>query len=214
MSKRYWTADLHLGHANIIKYCNRPTLRKGDLDDKGEWTSPEIAIIAAERQDKYLIGNCNGRVKPEDSVVHVGDFMNRGGVKGVEGLRNKQGDYIEQLNGHWTFIWGNHDKNNSVKPIARYMICEVGPYVALVSHYPVENRHMYDDRLLEYAVSCTDFQICGHIHNSWEYKYFPWGKKQYLMYNVGIDVHRYIPIDDSEVIGKVGKIFRMEQKQP
>ena len=55
MSKIFYTADLHLGHANIIKYCNRPFK---DVDQMNE----------------TLIRNWNSRVKPEDTVIHNGDF--------------------------------------------------------------------------------------------------------------------------------------------
>ena len=135
--------------------------------------------------------------------------MNRGGCKGVEGLRNKHNDYIKLLNGHWTFLWGNHDKNNSVKPIAHFMFCEIGQYRAFVSHYPIENLHMFDKRLITYVSQCTDFQICGHIHNAWKTKYFG----DYLMYNVGIDAHRYNPVDDSQIVGDISSLFSKETKK-
>jgi hypothetical protein len=32
MQKLWFTADLHLGHGNIVKYCNRPFLSEAELE--------------------------------------------------------------------------------------------------------------------------------------------------------------------------------------
>lgn len=204
--KRFFTADLHLNHANIVKYCNRPYLHKGDLDDNGNWVSNEAALACAERMNVGLIHTLNSRIKPEDQVIHVGDFMNRGSVKGVEGLKVKPINHIDELNGHWTLLSGNHDRNNGVKPIARYMIINIGPYIAFVSHYPIENMDKFEPELMNYILNCTSFQICGHVHTAWKYKFYNTSNKRYLMYNVGIDAHKLMPIHDAEIIGDVEKI--------
>ena len=208
MSKRYWIADPHFGHAAICRYCSRPTLRKTDLDENGEYLSPEIAIAAAERMDSFLIRNFNGRIKTDDRVVNVGDFINYGKNRSVQGLRNKPIDYIKQLNGKYTFVWGNHDDQNQLKVDCRFMFVDIGPYKAFVAHYPIENQNMFNPQLTEYVVNCTQVQLCGHIHQSWKYKYHSHGRGKYLMYNVGIDVHRYYPISDDEIISDVSHIMR------
>jgi calcineurin-like phosphoesterase family protein len=197
---------LHLCHANIVKYCNRPTLWKTDLDEAGNWVSPGAAIAAAERMDAFLIKNLNQRIKPEDTVCHVGDFINYGAVKGDPGLKNKPEHYIKQLNGRWVFLLGNHDKNNHLKADADYLITKISGMQVFVSHYPIENLNRFGPRLVDYVLNCTNFQICGHVHNAWQHKYFihPGGK--YLMLNVGIDVHRYIPISDDEIYCLYNKI--------
>jgi calcineurin-like phosphoesterase family protein len=78
---RIWLiGDTHFGHANIIRYCNRP-------------------FKTVEEMDEALIANWNARVNPGDSVLHVGDFAWRDPEK-----------YLERLNGNILVLIGNHDK--------------------------------------------------------------------------------------------------------
>ena len=79
--KRWVTSDWHLGHHNIIRYCERP-----------------FASIA--EMDKTIIDNHNALVKPEDIVYFLGDFCF---------YKNPQ-DYMAKVNGRFYFIVGNHDK--------------------------------------------------------------------------------------------------------
>ena len=51
----FFTADTHFGHANIIKYTNRPFDSPNHMDD-------------------ILIANWNAVVGPDDEVYHLGDF--------------------------------------------------------------------------------------------------------------------------------------------
>lgn len=77
----YFTSDTHFGHANIIKYCNRPFANADVMDD-------------------VLIRNWNNVVKPDDTVYHLGDFAVGGGPASK---------YLSRLNGKIHFCWGNHD---------------------------------------------------------------------------------------------------------
>jgi len=79
-------ADLHLGHANIIRYCNRP-----------------FCFSHPEEMDAVLIANWNATVRSKDSVIYAGDL--RYGKNAAQAH-----DYLQQLNGVVTFIRGNHDE--------------------------------------------------------------------------------------------------------
>lgn len=166
-----------------------------------------MAVAAAERMDTFLIKKLNQRIKSDDIVCHVGDFINYGAVKGDSGLKNKPSHYMHQLNGRWTFIAGNHDKNNHLKADADYLITKISGLPVFVSHYPIENVKVFGNKLIDYVTNCTKFQICGHVHNAWEYKYFINGNNKYLMYNVGIDIHKYLPISDDEIYCNYLKIL-------
>lgn len=49
------TADLHFGHANIMKYCNRP-------------------FDSTENMDKTILDNINHCVSEDDELYILGDF--------------------------------------------------------------------------------------------------------------------------------------------
>lgn len=86
----FFTADTHLGHANIIKYCDRP-------------------FQTVEQMDDTIINNINEVVKANDRLYHVGDFSYRGGAKAIPAYRRR-------INCKNVFIVpGNHDRESQLK---------------------------------------------------------------------------------------------------
>jgi len=79
----WFTADTHFGHANIIKYCERP-------------------FSSLEEMDETLIENWNNAVKPNDTIYHLGDFS----LAGKEAARV----YFLRLNGNIFIVPGGHDR--------------------------------------------------------------------------------------------------------
>lgn len=86
----WFTADTHFGHANIIKYCNRPFKSVDEMNEK-------------------LISNWNSIVQEGDTVYHLGDFSFRGYYR-----------YKNRLNGKIILLRGNHDdiKQTSIQDMA------------------------------------------------------------------------------------------------
>jgi calcineurin-like phosphoesterase family protein len=87
--KTLFTADLHLGHANIIRHCSRPFADMGLMRE-------------------CLVRAWNEAVAPEDEVYVLGDFMwPRGGTaRRIVAF----GSYVAMLNGRKIhFLPGNHD---------------------------------------------------------------------------------------------------------
>lgn len=82
MGKIYVTSDLHLGHKNIIEYCNRP-------------------YTSVEDMNTQLINNWNSIISDDDTVFFLGDFC----------MGNKDNiiSYGKQLKGHKILVLGNHD---------------------------------------------------------------------------------------------------------
>ena len=84
--KTLFTSDTHFGHANVIKYCNRP------------FSSPW-------EMDKALVANWNSVVSPDDVVYHLGDF-----AFSREATQEYVSKLAKQLNGAIHLINGNHEK--------------------------------------------------------------------------------------------------------
>lgn len=75
-------SDQHLGHKNIIDYCNRPY--------------PDVRLM-----NECLLANYQQVVKPGDICIWVGDV----GFAGDAVIN----DMLDQLNGYKILVVGNHD---------------------------------------------------------------------------------------------------------
>ena len=83
MADTWFTSDFHLGHFNIIRYCNRP-------------------FADTQEMNEAIVERMNASVKPNDVLYFLGDFC-MGGPKAVALYRNQ----IACKTIH--FIDGNHD---------------------------------------------------------------------------------------------------------
>ena len=137
----FFTSDTHFGHANIIKFCNRP-------------------FTGVEEMNEALVENWNKKVKPGDLVYHLGDFSMK--IDKFQSLK-----YLERLNGNIEFIPGNHDgyerywaasRNiggfNILPPLTERTIC--GQNMVLC-HYALRTWH--------HDLKGT-WHLFGHSHNS------------------------------------------------
>lgn len=79
MSRVFFTADTHFGHANVIRHSGRP-------------------FASIEEHDEALIENWNSVVTYKDTVYHLGDFAWRDALR-----------YWERVNGSICLIRGNHE---------------------------------------------------------------------------------------------------------
>lgn len=84
-----FTADTHFGHANIIRFCDRP-------------------FKDVFHMDEALVENWNRAVSPRQTVFHLGDF-------GFRGSPSKLSCLHKRLNGNIILIRGNHDKQSTLR---------------------------------------------------------------------------------------------------
>lgn len=115
MTKTFFIADLHLGHTNIIKYCDRP-------------------FKTVEQMNVELILRWNQTVNKSDIVFFLGDF----GFGNAEQII----EWGRQLNGNKSIILGNHDTKSpdvyheaGFRFISKYPILWNGYFI--LSHKPV-----------------------------------------------------------------------------
>lgn len=83
MADTWFTADFHLGHSNIIRYCGRPFQATDEMDDA-------------------ILSRLNTSVKEHDSLYYLGDFC-LGSSKHAREYRRR----IRCKNIY--FVEGNHD---------------------------------------------------------------------------------------------------------
>lgn len=131
-----------------------------------------------------LIKNHNALVSPEDTVIVVGDVCYQ---KTPEFL-----PLVAKFNGKKILIRGNHDKvftDEQLKPYFSTIYAEGEgiPLLAFdgeqkilcyVTHYPTEG-------------VADAFNLVGHIHGAWKY--------QLNMFNVGVDVNNFRPVDRDRI---------------
>ncbi len=132
----YYTADLHLGHENVIRFCGRP-------------------FSSIEKMDKTLIENWRAAVQPNDDIYVLGDLI----FKSAEPEA-----YLKQLTGKIHLIRGNHDTFLKNKALESYFksiddmltIADEGRRV-FMCHYPLAEWPGYYRNAIH---------LFGHIHNN------------------------------------------------
>ena len=85
----FFTADLHLGHANILKYT-----------DRGEWF-PSIGV-----HDEGVVEDWNKTVSQGDLVYLIGDV----GWRRSSRQQVRLVELVSRLNGRKVLLHGNHDR--------------------------------------------------------------------------------------------------------
>lgn len=194
MGRRFYTADLHFWHKNVIRYCNRP-------------------FTDLHQMHQEMIKNWNCEVQEEDEVFIVGDLSFCGITKLYE--------IVRQLNGDKILIRGNHDSFPRRKYIETLGFRDVLPFYRegniFISHYPIYKGNEVDlcereewdkkkvithyernyEELLK--TDCT-ILLHGHIHNKTVSTDSRWKH-----YNVGCDVNDWRPVLHEIVMEKLGE---------
>ncbi|MGF1599165.1 MAG: hypothetical protein ACFCVK_19990 [Acidimicrobiales bacterium] len=184
----WFTADLHVGHRNIIEYCNRPF---ADVD----------------AMNRALVDNWNEVVAHDDTVWVVGDF--------ALGKIAETLPIAGQLNGHKILLAGNHDRCwTGHGPRAegwteRYLeagfdevvdddsaTVTIGDRAVLACHFPYRGDSHGEDRFIDHRpVDDGGWMLHGHVHERWA--------QHGRMINVGVDVTGFRPIGERAVAGLI-----------
>lgn len=166
-----YISDLHFGHANAIKFENRP-------------------FANVDEMDRCMIQLWNNRVSADDDVYILGDFCFKSG---------KTPDwYLRQLKGHKHLIIGNHDKITlDCENAAKYLesvdkmlhVSDEGKQICLC-HFPIADwnkaRH-------------GSWHIYGHIHDNKgaEYQFM---KSRERALNAAASINHYTPASFQELL--------------
>ncbi len=139
----YFTSDLHLGHKNIIKLCNRP-------------------FSSVEEMDERLIANWNDKVKENDTVYVLGDLIYKSS--------DNPEKYLSRLKGKKILLVGNHDdgwlhKINANKyfiQIQNMIVKTVNGRLITLCHYPLLDWK----NSKKSSINKIGYMLYGHLHNN------------------------------------------------
>jgi calcineurin-like phosphoesterase family protein len=160
----YFTADQHLGHTNIIKYCNRP-------------------FASIQEMDKIILDNTFDVLRPGDTLISLGDLSFK------EDIARKYLNLIKKTNVSFMYISGNHDRQilsflrrNGVGVHELKTIC-------ITEDNIINSKHGLVIVLCHYSLRVWDrshfnsWQLYGHSHGTLP----PIGKQE----DVGVDAQSF-----------------------
>lgn len=193
MTMRWWTSDLHLGHANICAYAGRPYRHVEDMN-------------------MDLIERWNDRVAPDDEVYVLGDVA-MGHIADTLPL-------VELLHGAKRLVPGNHDRCWPGLRAKRKSAVDrwTGEYasvgftiidgpaevqlvagdVVLADHFPYFGDSQDEDRYTQFRpVDRGMWLVHGHVHEKW--------RQMGRMINVGLDAWGGFPVSESQLLDLIDR---------
>lgn len=178
----YFTADLHAGHTNILRYCKRP-------------------FASVEEMDATMIANINAKVGIKDTLYVLGDLAFRGASPKF---------YLDQIHcKDVRLIIGNHDagdhdldyyraRNNcGFYRVENYV--QIRPKIdgrkqlIILFHYPIQEWNGWHR---------GSWHLSGHTHsqNAWSHN----NPHQYIL-DVGVDCHNFMPLSLYDITALMAK---------
>lgn len=183
---RWFTSDLHFGHANVIDYAGRPF--------------PDVGLMNAA-----LVTLWNTLVAPDDEVWVLGDL--------AMGRIDESLPLAGQLVGHKHLVLGNHDRpfrdrkgkedwwserylrDGGFARLHRGVVDFelVGGVEVRLCHFPYEGDSGDRDRYAEERpVDDGRWLLHGHVHEKW--------RQRGRMINVGVDAWAGQPVSEQRIV--------------
>lgn len=186
----FFTSDLHLGHARIIEFCNRP-------------------FNSVQHMNEEIVWRWNATVAPEDTVYILGDL--------AMGDLDDSLEVVARLSGNKILVPGNHDRVwSAFRKNGIVRLSDIEKYQAAGLTIAAEQIRYTDFRLSDYPASWTlchfpdigdsheavtryaehrppkpaphSLLIHGHVHTAWKFN----GPRV----NVGVDVWDFTPVEE------------------
>lgn len=172
MGRIFFTADLHLNHVNIMKYCNRP-------------------FTNVTAMNETIIDNWNTYVAVDDEVYVLGDV----GFDKSKTLEN----HLRRLNGTKYLIRGNHDKHLDEKMLLKYFTW-IKDYqlIRVLDKDGADKKYQYIS-LFHYACRTWDmahwgsWSLYGHSHGTLK------DAPNLMSFDVGVDNNAFMPLSYEQV---------------
>ena len=166
-----YISDLHLGHANAIKFDERP-------------------FADVEEMDRCLIANWNARVSPDDDVYIIGDFCYKS--------EHTPDWYLAQLKGRKHLVMGNHDGITLKCPEAVKQLVNIDKMMHIKDG--INNIHACHFPMAEWNKKMHDsWHIYGHIHGDTG-EVFRFMAAQERALNAAACINNYTPVSFDELV--------------
>ncbi|WP_099021207.1 metallophosphoesterase [Mycolicibacterium palauense] len=210
MSKVWFIADLHIGHAKVANYRT-----------KG-WILPSYLGAQVDAHDRALANNWDNTIGVDDVVWVLGDISS-----GSTGGQRAALSWLKVRPGRKRLIAGNHDGVHPLHRDAhkwadeysqafeyvasgariRIPLAPPGHMSALLSHFPYTGDHTDTDRHAQWRLRDEGMPIIhGHTHSvtplSWSL-----GPAS-MQIHVGVDAHELHPVPMSWVTERIQKAYR------
>lgn len=182
MTKVWYTADTHFGHARIIELCGRP-------------------FASVEEMDQTIIDNFNAVIADDDILWILGDV--------ALGRLDDSLARVAQLKGRKRLVPGNHDrvfegyhsKGVKERDVERYEAAGLSIYSHSVvnrfgwtlCHFPDQGDSGDEERFAKYRPQPYPWRLLvhGHVHEKW--------KTRGHRVNVGVDVWDFKPVAEEHL---------------
>jgi len=184
--KRWWTSDLHLGHARINELAGRP-------------------FASVDEMNAAIVERWNATVSPRDTVYVLGDVC-------MGDLRESLA-LAAQLQGRKRLVPGNHDRVSSLyrgspvkkaewrqlylnagfEVLSEELRAGIGDASVKVSHFPYDGDSHDEDRYKSSRpIDDGGWLLHGHVHEAWKVR----GRQ----INVGCDVWNFTPVSEEQLM--------------
>lgn len=185
MANTYFTADLHVGHYNVLRLCNRN-------------------FSSITEMEHTFIANHNSIVTDKDEVWNLGDIGYRCDPEHIY-------DFLKKLNGRFRIILGNHDKvfrqgiqrgifrdlfqSGKLEVIGLKAVIE-DPSISISKMINMYGQQIF---LSHYAHASFPMAFRGGIHlHGHSHGNLPISK--YKIIDVGVDPNSFFPISFAQVM--------------
>lgn len=184
MKIKAFFSDPHFAHANIIGYCNRP-------------------FSDVEEMNLALADNYNSMIRPDDTVIWLGDCFFKGDPERYKNM-------LAELCGYKILLAGNHDQGDATMAalgfnlVLHEAVMQIAGVTCRLSHFPyrpasVEKPDKY--KALRPRKHKGEIMIHGHSHSSTPIT----GKTSV---DVGVDAWNYGPAPYDAVASLVSALAK------
>jgi calcineurin-like phosphoesterase family protein len=176
----YFTADWHLNHKNILKYCDRP-------------------FKNVHHMNRIILDNYDNTVKEDDHVYFLGDLTMESSSS-----KSKFVNLFQDLPGHKKLVLGNHDK---FKPFDYHDMGFESVHTLLNTSFNHIDLSLGTSEFFmvhdpAYAYLPNTVWLCAHIHNHWKSQRTD---NNIILINVGVDVWDFKPVSFGRVVEEICK---------